>query len=319
MSTAPDTVKSLFLAALELAPAERATFLASACGGDDDLRRRVEALVQAGEAADSLLDRPAALHLERSHTLPPEQRTPLPDDTACLHVPELTQAGRFRLLGEIARGGMGVVLRAHDPELDRALAVKVVLPQYRDDPSISRRFLGEARLAGQLQHLGVVPVHDLGRLADGRPFFAMKLIEGRTLTELLRERPDLGHDLPRFLRYFEAVCQAVGYAHSRGFIHRDLKPANVMVGAFGEVQLMDWGLAKVLPSELDSHMPKASAKGPPSGSRGPTERREKRQKPGPALRWAPRRTWRRSRQRARWTAWTSGATCSGWGPSCARC
>src|SRR5262249_50872666 len=79
-----------------------------------------------------------------------------------------------------------------------------------------------------------------------RPFFAMKLIEGRTLAELLAERAGPGCDLPRFLRYFEAVCQAVGFAHSKGVIHRDLKPNNVMVGSFGEVQVMDWGLAKRL-------------------------------------------------------------------------
>jgi serine/threonine-protein kinase len=248
MPATPDRVKSVFFAALEREPAERSTFLGSACGGDDELRRRVEALLQAGEAADPLLDRPAAWHLELPPPTPPEG-TPGGPEAGCPDAPGPTQAGRFRLLGEIARGGMGAVLRAHDPEMDRVLAVKVVLPQHKDDPSLTRRFLGEARLAGQLQHPGVVPVHDLGRLPDGRPYFAMKLIEGRTLAQLLRERPDPGHDLPRFLRYFEAVCQAIGYAHSRGVIHRDLKPGNVMVGSFGEVQVMDWGLAKVLGKE----------------------------------------------------------------------
>src|SRR5262249_54270082 len=162
------------------------------------------------------------------------------------------RAGRVQLLGEIARGGMGVVLRGHDPELQRELAVKVILPAHRDNPELLRRFVGEARLAGQLQHPGIMPVYDVGRLADGRPFFAMKLIEGRTLAELLAERGDPGQDLPRFLRYFEAVCQAVGYAHARGVIHRDLKPANVMVGSFGEVQVMDWGLAKRLDDGPDA-------------------------------------------------------------------
>jgi serine/threonine-protein kinase len=246
MPAAEDTVKSLFFAALDRAPAERTAFLDSACQGDNDLRRRVEALLHAAQAADPLLDRPAAYHLQSAEPTPPEQSTSLPAEATSLETSELTQAGRFRLQGEIARGGMGVVLRAHDPALDRALAVKVVLPQYRGSRAITHRFLGEARLAGQLQHPGVVPVHELGQLADGRPFFAMKLIEGRTLAELLLERPQPGHDLPRFLRYFQAVCQAIGYAHSRGVIHRDLKPANIMVGAFGEVQVMDWGLAKRL-------------------------------------------------------------------------
>jgi tetratricopeptide (TPR) repeat protein len=101
---------------------------------------------------------------------------------------------------------------------------------------------------GQLQHPGIPPVYDLGELPDGRPFFALKLIQGRTLAELLHERPHPAHDLARWVALFGQVCQTVAYAHSRGILHRDLKPANVMVGAFGEVQVMDWGLAKVLGS-----------------------------------------------------------------------
>src|SRR5262249_1492428 len=111
---------------------------------------------------------------------------------------------------------------------------------------VLRRFVEEAQVCGQLQHPAIVPVHDLGRLEDGRPFFAMKLVKGRTLAELLQERASRSEDLPRFLGIFEQVCQALAFAHSNGVIHRDLKPANVMVGAFGEVQVMDWGLAKVL-------------------------------------------------------------------------
>src|SRR5262249_30803250 len=121
------------------------------------------------------------------------------------------------------------------------------------DPDAVRRFVEEAQVIGQLQHPGIVPVHGLGRLPDGRPYFAMKLVQGRTLAELLAERESpvadasgSPKDLPRFLAVFQQVCQAVAYAHSRGVIHRDLKPANVMVGAFAEVQVMDWGLAKVL-------------------------------------------------------------------------
>jgi serine/threonine-protein kinase len=154
--------------------------------------------------------------------------------------------GRYRLGAEIGRGGMGSVLRGHDPDLKRDLAIKVLLESQRDQPEVVRRFFEEAQIAGQLQHPGVVPVHELGVLPDGRPFFAMKLVEGRTLAELLKERTSPSDKLPHFLHVFEQVCQAVGYAHSRGVIHRDLKPSNVMVGAFGEVQVMDWGLAKVL-------------------------------------------------------------------------
>src|SRR5208282_2431225 len=92
----------------------------------------------------------------------------------------------------------------------------------------------------------VPPVHDLGALPDGRPFLAMKLIKGHTLEVLLTSRPDPSHDRGRLVAVFEQVCQALAYAHTHGVIHRDLKPGNVMVGAFGEVQVMDWGLAKVL-------------------------------------------------------------------------
>ncbi len=156
------------------------------------------------------------------------------------------QAGRHLLYEEIGRGGMGLVLRGHDPELGRDLAIKLLRPDQRGEPRLERRFVEEARIAGQLQHPAIAPVYEMGRCGDGRPFFAMKLIRGHNLAGLLAARPDPGHDLPRFLGIFEAVCQALAYAHSKGVIHRDLKPANVMVGAFGEVQVMDWGLAKVL-------------------------------------------------------------------------
>ena len=97
-----------------------------------------------------------------------------------------------------------------------------------------------------------MPVYDLGQFADKRPFFAMKLVKGRTLADLLKERQTPADDLPRFLKIFEQICETMAYAHSKGVIHRDLKPPNVMVGAFGEVQVMDWGLAKVLDGGKDA-------------------------------------------------------------------
>src|SRR5262249_50952859 len=133
---------------------------------------------------------------------------------------------RYELLGEIARGGMGAVLRARDVVLDRPLALKAMLPEMLDHPGLVERFFEEARLCGRLEHPGVVPVHEMGRLPDGRPYFTMKLVEGRTLADLLHARPDPAHDLPRFLTVFEQTAQAVAFAHSRGVIHRDLKPAN---------------------------------------------------------------------------------------------
>ncbi len=154
---------------------------------------------------------------------------------------------RYRIDGEIARGGMGAILKGRDPDLGRDVALKVLRDDLRDDAAMVRRFVEEAQIGGQLQHPGIVPIYELGTFADLRPFFAMKLVKGHTLAQLLDERKAPDDDRPRFLSIFEAIAQTVAYAHARGVIHRDLKPSNVMVGSFGEVQVMDWGLAKVLP------------------------------------------------------------------------
>jgi tetratricopeptide (TPR) repeat protein len=163
--------------------------------------------------------------------------------------PEMPRAHpeRYQLLGELARGGMGTILKGRDPDLGRDLAVKVLRADLAGRPAAVQRFVEEAQVGGQLQHPGVVPVYDLGRFADGRPYFAMKLVKGRTLADHLTDRPDPATDRGKFLQIFLQVCQTVAFAHSRGVIHRDLKPSNVMVGSFGEVLVMDWGLAKVLP------------------------------------------------------------------------
>src|SRR5262245_1511358 len=155
----------------------------------------------------------------------------------------------YQLLEEVGRGGMGVVYRARDLALRRYVAVKLLADCYPQAAPAAQRFVSEARSTGQLQHPGIPAVHQIGSLPDGRPFLAMKLIKGSTLGAILKNRPDPSADRGRLLAIFEAVCQAVGYAHAHRVIHRDLKPSNVMVGAFGEVQVMDWGLAKVLGEE----------------------------------------------------------------------
>src|SRR5580700_8245610 len=154
----------------------------------------------------------------------------------------------YRVLREIARGGMGRVLAAFDLGLDRDVALKVLLPGASPD-----RFVRESKITARLPHPGIPPVHALGTLADGSPFLALKLIDGQTLAVETKTA-----DRPRLLQAFTQVCQAVGFAHSRGVIHRDLKPANVMVGTFGEVQVMDWGLAKDLTSREGVDHPRAS-------------------------------------------------------------
>jgi serine/threonine-protein kinase len=232
----------------------------------------------------------------------PDEREPMirPRSDAMPLAPSAA-SGRYQLQGEIARGGMGAVLKGRDVDLGRDLAIKVLLESHRDHPDVVRRFVEEAQIGGQLQHPGIVPVYELGAFPDRRPYFAMKLVKGRTLAALLQERPlrtgpivgggsvrrPVGSDrirsgdgapsyigpdpagrgtaappagirpptealpsyddLPRLLSIFEQVCQTMAYAHARGVIHRDLKPSNIMVGSFGEVQVMDWGLAKVLP------------------------------------------------------------------------
>jgi serine/threonine protein kinase/Flp pilus assembly protein TadD len=181
---------------------------------------------------------------------------------------------RYVLLGEIGRGGMGAVLRGRDVDLGRELAVKILLESHKDNPELVRRFVEEARIGGQLQHPGVVPVYELGTFADHRPFFTMELVRGRTLADLLRARESPSDDLPRYLAAFEAVCQTMAYAHARGVIHRDLKPSNIMLGSFGEVQVMDWGLAKVLHPEEGVESPHAGdgSENRPEPPHGPASR-----------------------------------------------
>jgi len=151
--------------------------------------------------------------------------------------------GRFQVLSELGRGGMGRVIEARDPELRRAVAVKVVLDPRAITPAQIARFVAEAQITGQLQHPNIVPVYEMGLSDDGQLFFVMKKVEGRSLRDVLDGLAlgeDTGHSRTRLLHAFIQVCNAVAYAHDRSILHRDLKPANIMLGSFGEVLLMDW-------------------------------------------------------------------------------
>ncbi len=183
-------------------------------------------------------------HVPGAATLPlgpsPTSVTPLigsPPDTG----------PRYRAQVEIARGAMGVVFRGRDMNFGRAVAIKLLLDEHLSRPELCWRFSEEVRITAALQHPTVVPVFDTGTCSAGRPFYVMRLVEGETLEALLVARPDTSHDRSRFLKVFEKVCEGAAFAHTRGVIHRDIKPENVMVGALGLVQLMDWGVAKVLP------------------------------------------------------------------------
>jgi serine/threonine protein kinase len=155
-------------------------------------------------------------------------------------VPDFS-ATRYALVEFLASGGMGAVYLAEDRVLGRRVAVKI-LEATDPDGSFAERLNKEAHVLAQLEHPGIVPVHDAGSLPDGRAFYVMKFVQGSRLDQFLGGVLSLSERLRLFLR----VCEAVSFAHSRDILHRDLKPSNVMVGAFGEVLVMDWGLAKVL-------------------------------------------------------------------------
>jgi serine/threonine protein kinase len=155
-------------------------------------------------------------------------------------VPDLSGT-RYELRELIARGGMGVVYLAEDEKLHRRVALKV-LDTTGENAELTQRLIREARILAQLEHPGIVPVHDVGTLPDGRVFYTMKFVEGLRLDQYLKQVDSL----PQRLRLFLRICDAVAFAHARGVLHRDLKPANIMVGSFGEVLVMDWGLAKIL-------------------------------------------------------------------------
>lgn len=148
---------------------------------------------------------------------------------------------KYCVLSEISHGGMGTVYRAHDTELNRQVAIKV-LNATEASGDIAQRMVREAQIIARLEHPGIVPVHDVGLLSDGRVFYAMKLARGGRLDEYASNNASMKDRL----RKFQAVCEAVAFAHVHGVIHRDLKPANIMIGSFGEVLVLDWGVAKLI-------------------------------------------------------------------------
>jgi serine/threonine protein kinase len=164
------------------------------------------------------------------------------------------EGGRYELREPVGQGGMGTVYRAFDRTLEREVAVKV-LRAGLGDPAAASRLAREARILARLEHPGVVPVHDAGVLPDGRVFYVMKLVRGERL-----ERVAQSVSSAELLRLFLRVCETVGFAHAQGVIHRDLKPSNVMVGPFGEVLVLDWGIARL----TGDPAPGAVQAGPPA-------------------------------------------------------
>jgi hypothetical protein len=201
---------------------------------DESTRKRV-----VPHGLSSTVVSPAPCDPSEEPTRPSERHTHSPEQLG-----EFPKVPGHRLIRVVGQGGMGIVYEAEDCSLTRPVAVKVMLPGQDVE-----RFVFEAQITARLPHPGIPPVHSQGVLADGRPFLAMKLIRGDTLADSLKTK--IRDELIVIL---ERICETVGFAHSRGIVHRDLKPANVMVGAFGEVQVMDWGLVKSFDDEskLDS-------------------------------------------------------------------
>jgi serine/threonine protein kinase len=149
---------------------------------------------------------------------------------------------RYELVRRLAKGGMGTVYVVRDTVLDREVALKV-MGEPDAAGELAARFQGESRILAGLEHPNIVPVHDAGALADGRAYYAMKLVRGQRLDEWRRSAAPAR---PEVLRVFRKICEAVGFAHAHGVVHRDLKPANIMIGPFGEALVMDWGVARLL-------------------------------------------------------------------------
>src|SRR4051794_18054800 len=237
-------VERLYHSALERLPEERGTFLAEACGVDQDLRREVESLLAQGGAESGPLDFPV---WEREARLLAEA------GGTCLE--QGNQLGPYQVEALIGAGGMGQVFRARDKRLDRLVAIKVLSPAKITDDAQKRRFMQEARTASGLNHPNIITIHEISS-ENGTHFIVMEYVRGKTLDELIPRR---GMRLNEALTIAIQIADALAAAHAAGIIHRDLKPSNIMITDQGAVKLLDFGLAKLLapPVDLDAEEPRA--------------------------------------------------------------
>ncbi|CAN5802455.1 hypothetical protein BH11MYX4_BH11MYX4_15280 [soil metagenome] len=184
----------------------------------------------------------------------PVESSDAPAPRRAAHDLPSTPSTRLSLGHEVGRGGMGTVHSAHDQLLRRDVATKTLHARFSSEQRRVDQFVGEAQITGQLEHPNIVPVHDVGVDANGQPYFTMKLVRGQNLWDWLSAptRPvGSAERLSAGLEIFMKVCDGIAFAHSRGVIHRDLKPGNIMVGDFGEVLVMDWGLARSVGPHAD--------------------------------------------------------------------
>ena len=226
-------VKALFLEALDLPDTERPRFLETAAGGDMELAREVESLLESDKSAGTFCETPAAGLLGSAA---------FGDVPAAVRLQAGRQIGGYEIAAFIGAGGMGEVYRAHDRRLGREVAIKTV-PSDAVDRNAAARLLKEARHASSLKHPNICTIYEVGE-SDGVPFIVMELLEGRTLSELQREgKPPIDDAL----RYGIQVADALEHAHGRGIVHRDLKSSNVVIEPGGRAIVLDFGLAKRLP------------------------------------------------------------------------
>ena len=253
--------REIYLEARSLPAGQQAEFIARECGGDASLREEVQVMF------DSIIDLPSASSGLSSLPVPDSGDSPSTAARAQVErIQKLSEQSntslRYEIQEEIGRGGQGAILRVFDKDLRRTLAMKVIRQRAETkarsstqvDSGVLARFLEEAQITGQLDHPGVIPVHELGVDSNGRVYFTMRLVKGRELRQIIRQVHDDDSEwtLTRSLGVLLKVCEAMAYAHDKGVVHRDLKPANVMVGKYGEVYVMDWGLARVA-GRADSH------------------------------------------------------------------
>ncbi|HEX9961134.1 MAG TPA: serine/threonine-protein kinase, partial [Pyrinomonadaceae bacterium] len=237
-------IVEIFEQAVELSPGERADFLNSACGGDDSLRREVEAMLAADEKADDFIETPAAADASLS----------LFDRNATANTQTVALAGQkigaYRIEKEIGRGGMGAVFLAEraDGEFRRRVAVKIINRHLRSEFMI-RRFRQERQILAALDHPNIARLYDGGTTDDGSPYLIMEYVEGETLLEYC-ERNRL--TVRERLELFGQICAAVEYAHRQSVLHRDIKPSNILVKTGGTAKLLDFGIAKLDGDELSS-------------------------------------------------------------------
>jgi serine/threonine protein kinase len=222
-------IEQLYHAALECASAERATFLAEACAGDEALRREVESLLRFDRRAEHFIEAPALEVAAQTHAEAQEE--------AMLG----RMIGHYQILSLLGAGGMSEVYLARDTRLERQVALKLLPPQFTRDADRLRRFIQEAKAASALNHPNIITIHEIGE-SDGDYFIATEYIEGRTLRQLLTGAPQ---ELSRALDVTTQVANALAVAHAAGIVHRDIKPENVMVRPDGYLKVLDFGIAKL--------------------------------------------------------------------------